>query len=132
VAKAKIDLDPKGEITYEREVSIPTPSGKALKVSFTFKQRTREKMAELLDTYIAKARESAKQELPEDAKMVDQVEQSIASDVSAILDVATDWNVDGYQFTAENLTKFLRLYPGAAMAIVTDYRISQTEGRLGN
>lgn len=132
MAKAKIDLDPKGDITYQREVSIPTPSGKALKVSFTFKQRTREQMAELLDTYIAKARESAKQEVPEDSKMVDQVEQSIASDVSAILDVATDWNVEGYDFTTVNLTKFLRLYPGAAMAIVTDYRISQTEGRLGN
>jgi len=152
MAKIKIDLDPKGPLTYDREVPIPTPSGKPLKVTFTFKHRTREQMAELRERYIAKARdayilataeveqEKAKREaeekagrtyLPPEAKLVEGIPEAIANDVAAVLDVADGWNLDA-EFTAENIGKFLMLYAAAPKAIGDDYFVSMTEGRLGN
>lgn len=152
MANIKIDLDPKGPITYDREVAIPTPSGKPLKVTFTFKHRNREEMAALREKYIAKARdnyilatveveeERARREadknagrtyMPPDPKLVEGVPEAIASDVAAVLDVANGWNLD-YEFTAENVGKFLALYAAAPKAIGDDYFVSMTEGRLGN
>jgi len=48
-----------------------------------------------------------------------------------VLDVANGWNLD-YEFTAENVGKFLALYAAAPKAIGDDYFVSMTEGRLGN
>lgn len=152
MAKIKIDLDPKGPITYDREVAIPTPSGKPLKMTFTFKNRNREEMAELREKYIAKARDnyvqataevekeksrreedekSGRTYMPPDPKLVEGVPEAIANDVAAVLDVACGWNLD-YEFNAENVGKFLALYAAAPKAIGDDYFVSMTEGRLGN
>jgi hypothetical protein len=46
-------------------------------------------------------------------------------------DICTGWNIDA-PFDDENLTKFFTKYPGAGGAIAHDYRVSLTEGRLGN
>lgn len=152
MAKIKLDLDPQGPITYDREVAIPTPSGKPLKVMFTFKHRTREEMAELRERYIAKARENyvqataeVEQEkvrreadekagrtyMPPEPKLVEGVPEAIATDVAATMDIATDWNIDS-EFNATNLSKFFSLYTAAPKAIGDDYFVSMTEGRLGN
>lgn len=151
-AKIKIELDPQGPITFDREVSIPTPSGKPLKVTFTFRHRTREEMAEMTERYTAKAREQyvelqeelhrekkrreeaeAKGEvyLPPARNLVEDVPKALQSDVDAVMDAAVGWNVDA-EFNVENLTKFFRRYAQAAVAIATDYRVSMNEGRLGN
>lgn len=153
MAKIKIDLDPQGPITFEREVSIPTPSGKVLKVPFTFRHRTREEMAALTDGYIQQAREqfekmqqtiaaerAASKEAEAEGRVyvppfkptVDGVDDGLKSDVRAVMDAATGWGLAEYEFNAENIEKFLRLYAGAATAIASDYRKSMTEGRLGN
>jgi|JI9StandDraft_2_1071091.scaffolds.fasta_scaffold02539_8 hypothetical protein len=150
--KIKIDLDPTGPLTFERDVPIPTPDGKPLKVRFTFKHRTREEMAEMSEQYMQKARdqyqqlqEEAQREkvardeaeargevyMPNAPKLVDGVADAIRSDVATVMDCATDWNLDK-EFNAENLAKFFRLYVGAGNAIASDYRKSMTEGRLGN
>lgn len=152
MAKIKLDLDPQGPITFDREVSIPTPSGKVLKVAFTFLHRTREQLAELSDQMVMAARERYEQSqreaeieavreaqakadkvpyLPQFKPAVDQVEQGLREDVEAVMRAATGWNLD-YEFTAENLTKFFRLYLGAAAAITAEYNVSMTKGRLGN
>ncbi len=151
-AKIKIDLDPEGPITFDREVSIPTPSGKPLKVTFTFRHRTREEMAEMTERYTEKARaqyvevqdeirreKAAREEaeargetyLPPPRKLVEGVAEALRSDVEAVMDAATGWNLH-QEFNEENLTKFFRLYSQAAVTIATDYRVSMNEGRLGN
>ena len=150
--KLKIDLDPQGPLTFEREVPIPTPDGKTLKVTFTFNHRKREEMAALSDEYMRKAREQfqslqeeAQREkasrdeaesrgevyMPPQKNTVDDVENAIRNDVETVMDCVTDWNLDA-EFNADNLAKFFRLYVGAGNAIASDYRKSMTEGRLGN
>lgn len=150
--KISIDLDPQGPLTFEREVSIPTPDGKPLKVTFTFKHRTREEMAAMQDAYMAKAREQYRQlqetaiaekqaqadaeaagqvYMPTMASSADGVEAAIRSDVETVMDCATDWNLTA-EFNADNLAKFFRRYVKAAETIAADYRVSMTQGRLGN
>lgn len=133
--KVKLNLDPTDRITFDRIVLIPTPEGKPLKLPVTYKHRTREQVAELFDGYVDKARKAAEAASIEDKpsrQMADGVDDAVHRDIEAVKDVATDWGVEGYAFNDQNLGKFFRLYPGAASAIVTDYRISVTEGRLGN
>ena len=129
----KLNLEPTEPLTYKRAVAIPTPDGKPLKIEFTFKHRTREELAALFDAYLEKAKAAAEDESDgERGSLVEATRAAVARDVEAVLDVASDWNVDKYAFNAENVGKFLSIYPGAAVAIATDYRVSHTEGRLGN
>lgn len=150
--KIKLDLDPKEPITYEREVSIPTPSGEALKVPFTFRHRTRKEMAALADVHVQRQREqwqelqaealrerqereeaekAGKTYLPPFKPAASLIDQALKDDAQAILDIAIGWGL-AYDFNLDNVVKFLSLYAGAANVISADYRKSMTEGRLGN
>ena len=129
MAKIKLDLEPSDSLTYEHAVDIPTPDGKGLKVTFTFKYRDREGIAKLFDGYHEKSRAISE---GEDTRTTDEaVRQAIGNDVETLLDIAEGWNIDA-PFNTENLRKMCTKYAGAAMAVVTDYRISLTQGRLGN
>lgn len=130
MAKIKLDLEASDRLTYDRIVDIPTPDGKPLKVTFTFLHRDREAIAALFDAYREKAREE-KQADQQDVPSAEAVRQAIDNDVETLQDIATGWNIDA-PFDAEHLRKLCTKYAGAALAVVTDYRISLTQGRLGN
>jgi len=132
----KLNLEPTENLTYKRTVAIPTPDGNPLKVEFTFKHRTRVQVGELFEGYMARAKAAAEKEAEVGAEsdhgsLREFAEAAVGRDVDAVLDVATNWNID-LPFNAENLFRFLNAYAGAAVAITTDYRVSLTEGRLGN
>lgn len=140
MAKIKIDLDASDIITVTREVSIPTASGKPLKIKFDFKHRDRVAMNEFQDENAARAKvviervrgEIAEKERDGDGRLGQSfVLEAIKRDADAIMEIATGWNVDA-EFNADNLQKLCRGYPGAAAAIVNDYRVTMNEGRLGN
>ncbi len=140
MAKPKIDLDPVGPITFKRQIDIPTPSGKALQITWELKHRTRDEMAILGNSYAHKAYEirTAAAESKEDDRPMDK-EQALAqsaevtnTDVELILDVACGWDVDGYAFTRENIFKLCQLYPATAGTVLRHYNTSMHEGRLGN
>lgn len=128
MAKIKLDLEPGERLTYERAVDIPTPDGKPLKVTFTFLHRDRTAIAALFDLYREKARQQA--DAPGDDSAV-SVQLAIDNDVETLQDIATGWNIDA-PFDAAHLRKLCTKYAGAALAVVTDYRVSLTQGRLGN
>lgn len=158
----RIDLDPEGQITFQRPVDIPKPSGETMKVTFTFIHRDSDEMAVLQETWIEhsravlkreaaekKARDAARKariESGEDADLVyldepmrlqEMTRQKRESDADAVMAVATDWNLKSpagvkYEFTRDNLLKFLKMYQAAALKIITDYRLGMSEGRLGN
>jgi len=144
--KLVIDLDPKGPITFTRAIKIPTGDGKPLTVDFDFLFRDRVEMADLLqkwDAQFEKSREqvktSADAATAEDATAPDDrgdlkasAMEVIEADVDTLMDFITGWNIGNAEFGRENLTKFVRLYPGAALALVRDYREGMTQGRLGN
>ena len=108
MAKIKIDLDPVGRITFQRTIQIPTADGSPLRITFDFVHRTREQMAELMEQYVAKARESLKEAEDNSGQTTparEAVETAIRRDTEAVMDVAAGWNVEGYAFNAESLAK---------------------------
>lgn len=148
--RIKLDLDSTDNLDFKREVTLPTPDGKGLKVEFTFKYRDREAVGELFATYAdqagadlaakseAKARAvAAAAQAGQDtaAALADINRKAVADviddDVATVLDMASGWNIDT-DFNADNVRKLCTKYAGAAMAIVSDYRVSLTQGRLGN
>lgn len=139
MAKIKLNLDPGEMLTFERVVTIPTPDGKGIGIPFVFKYRSREQLAELLAGFVERARRdvAAAQEQveagAEDSQDVrDQIAEGIKRDVATVRDLAVGWGVENHPFSDESLTALFNLYPGAAMEIARDYRVSLTEGRLGN
>lgn len=143
MAQAKIDLDPQGPVTFKREVEIAAPSGKAIKVEFEFLHRNREEMALLQNGYSRRAQEARDKaaersdEKEEQKSLTDEEVRKLAADatkldVEAIMDVAVGWNLMGYIYNVENLSKFCNRYQTAGLTILSAYNRYMTEGRLGN
>lgn len=148
--KAKIELFPSAPIKFWCPVTIPLADGRVLELSFLFKHRTRTELAKLGEERIDRARErfeaqKAKEEaekaskpdsdapaFPETPKFAEQVREDMANTVEGILEIAEDWNVDGHEFNAENLTQLCNLHGAAAETINVAYRDALSKGRLGN
>lgn len=148
--RIKLDLDATDSLDFEREVTLPTPNGKGQKVTFTFKYRNRQEVADLFDGFNRRATaEAAAQAATEaqavaDAQAAGQdamaavnfsiqgaVRDAIDDDVATVMDMVTGWNLEA-EWSRDNVRKLLLRYAGAAVAIVSDYRVSLTQGRLGN
>lgn len=136
--KLRLNLDPGEKLTFKREIAIPTPDGKGIKVEFVMKHRTREEMAEFTENYRQKGQDleqgTVDLESAEEGsqKLLDAAKALIDSDVESIMDVAVDWNIDGYAFMPENIAKLCRLYPATALTVLRDYFEGMFRGRLGN
>lgn len=146
--KLKLDLDSTDTLDITREVTIPTPDGRGLKIKLDYVYRDRDQMAELIEEHMRRGR-SAIRQMSQQAEALDlrdegddaaeawkqharkMASEATARDVDGILQVARGWNIDA-PFGAESVAKLCRKYPGAAAAILTDYRVTMTEGRLGN
>lgn len=148
--RIKLDLDATDSLDFEREVTLPTPNGKGQKVTFTFKYRNRQEVADLFDGYnrraLAEAAATAAAEeraaltvqtigqeapLVVDLSIQGAVRDAIDDDVATVMDMVTGWNLEA-EWSRDNVRKLLLRYAGAAVAIVSDYRVSLTQGRLGN
>lgn len=140
--RIKIDLEPDEQLTFDGVVDIPTADGKGLKVTFTFKHRDREALAALSDDHLAKARAAAAAQTEQAAQAVDtaatsatlvsdSVRTTVDNEVQYILDAAVGWNIDA-PFDAAHVRKLCVKHAGTAMAVMTHYRVSLTQGRLGN
>ena len=127
--RIKLDLDSTDTLDFEREVSIPTPDGRELKIPFTYIYRDRVAMAELFDEFAQQAKDDADRG---DAVNAEVARAVVESDVQTIMQIANGWGIEGVKFTAENIRKLCVRYAGAATAILLDYRVSLTQGRLGN
>ena len=127
--RIKLDLDSTDSLDFTREVSIPTPDGRALKIPFTYRYRDRVAMAALFDGFAASAKADADQ--PADTSNAAAVQAALDADVRTVLDIATGWGLEA-PFDEANVRKLCIRYAGAATAILMDYRVSLTQGRLGN
>lgn len=141
--KTRVDLDPKGPITFEREVAIPTPTGEELRLCFAFVVRSRTQWAEFVKRRLERMKvfdeplepmpeRIGPVERPAQRDLVELAGEANRRNAENILDMAVDWGVEGVDFTRENVARFCNLYPGAERAIFDDYQHGSLEGRLGN
>ena len=153
-AKVKVDLFPAGPITFTAPVEIPTASGDTLHVEFDYIHRTRKQLGELADARVARLKERYDAQMAErerqrlererigeppaedDAfapgKYLGDAIQELEDSVEGLLEIATGWNIDGFDFNAENLEALCNLHGAAANRISTAYREALANGRLGN
>jgi hypothetical protein len=109
---------------FARTVAIPDAlTGHALRVTFTFRWRDQIDGAALFDRYLAEARKllSDAQSGEKPADSAEEVRAAIARDIGKMHDMATGWNIAA-PFDDAHLTKFFTRYPGASLAIISDYR----------
>jgi hypothetical protein len=137
--KIVLDLDPQGPITFTRGVKIPTGDGKPLEIEFEFLFRDSVEYGKLVDSWrgtnesrlVAVAADEA---LPVERRKssADWAEAAVQENTANLMDFLCGWNIKDFEFNAENLSKFVRRYPGAFLILLRDYRDGMTEGRLGN
>lgn len=94
MAKPKFNLS--AVPTFKAVVDIPVPGGKAEKVEFIFKHRTRDDFK----------------------KFIDKLEGR--EDVDVILDIASGWDLED-AFDADSLEELTQNYIGSARAIIEVY-----------
>lgn len=101
--KFKLEASP----TFKAKVSIPVPGGKAEKVEFTFRHRTRKEFLAWLSTIENK------------------------EDPDIVLDVASGWELED-PFDREHIEKMCENFMGSAKAVLDVYLAENAGARLGN
>jgi hypothetical protein len=131
-----------------RVVSATMPDGTAGTIEVRYRYRTRVQFGELIDMRVdeARAQQAADEAAAAEAlaKTADAAPpapaafsvaglQRASRDANAayIMDIATGWNLDE-PFSLDSVTQLCDEAPGMATAIINDYRMAITEGRLGN
>jgi hypothetical protein len=99
----KLKADP----TFSAAVSIPVAGGKAEKVKFTFRHRTKDQLKAWQETVEGK------------------------DDAALILEMASGWDL-AEPFDLENVTFLVQNYMGSGNAVVQTYMSELSGARLGN
>lgn len=96
--------------TFKAKTEIPTPGGKPVAVTLTFRHMTRAELARFI--------------APDEAKN--------RPDVDTVMEIVAGWeNVDA-EFSRDNVEALLEQYHGAGRAILQTYIEQLVQARLGN
>jgi hypothetical protein len=126
--KIKLGARPKN---YKRVVKFPLLEGGEGAVECVFKYRTKTEFGQFIDAIVAGAK--VKPALDEDGRvsMADLMEKTSGANADYLLQVLDGWNLDE-ELSVQTLQQLANEFPGAAAAIMEDYRAAVTEGRAGN
>lgn len=126
-AKVKLGARPK---TFKRPISFPMLDGTTGTIEMEYRYRTRREYGEFIDKVVADAGAAAKP-MDEKFSMANLMSKTGNNTADHILLIADGWNLDE-PFDREHLQQLCDELPGAATAIVDQYRAAVAEGRLGN
>ena len=128
MAKIKLGSTPK---SFKRIVTVDMLDGTKGSIECQFKYRTRTQFGQFLDTVFASA--GVKPEVGEDEKVVLANVMAKARDTNAeyLLQVLDGWGLEE-ELSRDTLQQLCDELPGVANAIMEQYRVAVTEGRLGN
>jgi len=130
MAKIKLGNRPKN---FKKTVKVPMLEGGEGSVEVSFIYRTRTEFGAFIDDLMDDAGVKPASQSDDDQKF--SLEQALAKTKEAnadyIMKVVDGWNLD-VDFSRDAVAQLCDELPGAAMAIMNDYRTAITEGRLGN
>jgi hypothetical protein len=130
MAKIKLGNRPKN---FKKTVKVPMLEGGEGSVEVSFIYRTRTEFGAFIDDLMDDAGVKPASQSDDDQKF--SLEQALAKTIEAnadyIMKVVDGWNLD-VDFSRDAVAQLCDELPGAAMAIMNDYRTAITEGRLGN
>lgn len=129
--------------SFKRTISFAMPGEDAGSIEVTFKYRSRTEFASFLDDMqsaakgesdkeVARMRDAAsKGEAVADVTQADIVARQNDFNTRYLLGALEGWNLD-IPFDKESVAQLVDELPAAVTAIMSDYRASLADGRLGN
>lgn len=131
MAKIKLGARPKN---FKRTIKVPLPEGGEGAIEVSYVYRTRTQFGEFVDGLIASAGVKAPaSQADEDVRfsLQEAMERTRDTNADYIMQIVDGWNLDE-DFSRANVAQLCDELPGAALAIMEQYRQATTEGRLGN
>ncbi|MBC3375799.1 phage tail assembly chaperone [Pseudomonas sp. SWRI92] len=126
---AKFSIAPKP--TFTVDVAIPQVGGKPAMVPFTFRYRDRTALAELFDTWKAKA-EVLNDRLNGTEPTISEITAAeVEQGVDQIRDLVVSWGF-GDKLNDESITALVKSCVGVSDAVVKAYSDAFGKARLGN
>lgn len=120
---------------FTHAVTFALPEGGEGVIHMVFKYRTRSEFGALVDSLAAQAGVAPpKSGSEEDVQFSLQAILQAGSDQNAayILQIADGWDLPDHPFELRAVQQLCDELPGAALAIMGQYRAAIVEGRLGN
>lgn len=129
---AKISLGKRPK-SFKRTIKVPMHEGGEGAIEVSFLYRTRTEFGALVDDLLKAADVTPASTSDEDVAFSLQLALERTRDTNAdyILKIMDGWDLDE-AFTRASVVQLCDELPGAAQAIIADYRAAITEGRLGN
>jgi hypothetical protein len=127
MAKIKLGERPK---SFKHTVKFPMIDGTDGTIACVFKYRTRKEFGEFIDA-IMEAAGVKPQEDGEKFSMAALMEKTAGANADYILQVLDGWNLEE-PLSRASLEQLADEIPAATTAIMEQYRVAITEGRLGN
>lgn len=129
---AKISLGKRPK-SFKRVIKVPMLEGGEGTIEVSFIYRTRTEFGAFVDGLLKSAQVVPASASDEDVtfSLHESLERTRDSSADYILQVVDGWNLDE-DFTRAAVVQLCDELPGAARAIIDEYRAAITEGRLGN
>jgi hypothetical protein len=129
---AKISLGNRPK-SFKRIIKVPMLEGGEGTVEVSFIYRTRTEFGAFVDALLKSAQVVPASASDEDVSfsLAQALERTRDTNADYILQIVDGWNLDE-PFTRTAVVQLCDELPGAAQALINEYRAAITEGRLGN
>ena len=119
--------------SFTRAIKVPMLEGGEGTIEVSFVYRTRTEFGAFVDELLDAAKVVPASASDDDVKfsLAEALERTRDTNADYILRIADGWNLDE-PFSRAALVQLCDELPGAALAIIDQYRAAITEGRLGN
>lgn len=120
--------------TFKRQVRVPLHEGAEGQIEVHYRYRTRSEFGQFVDDMVRAANVQAPASQAEaDVAFSMRAAMAATRDQNAdyLLQILDSWSLDE-PLTLDNLRQLCDELPGAARALMDDYRSACIEGRLGN
>ena len=130
MAKIRLGARPK---TFKHKVEVALPEGGKGAINVVYKYRTRTEFGAFLDELFAAARVELPSINGDDVivSLAEALAKTRDTNADYIMQIVEDWDLES-EFSRVNVVQLCDELPGAALALINDYRLACTEGRLGN
>lgn len=129
---AKISLGNRPK-SFKRIIKVPMLEGGEGTIEVSFIYRTRTEFGAFVDALLKSAQVVPASASDEDVafSLAQALERTRDTNADYILQIVDGWNLDE-AFTRAAVVQLCDELPGAAQALINEYRAAITEGRLGN
>lgn len=128
MAKIRLGQRPK---TFKHTVKFPMLDGSEGSILCEFRYRTRKEFGEFIDGIMEAAGVKPQADGEEKFSMAALMEKTAGANADYILQVLFGWDLPE-ELSRANVEQLCDEIPAAAAAVMEQYRIAITEGRLGN